>query len=67
MVIPELDIELCNGCGLCVIACHAGGLVLKNDKVTIIESVQCDYCGVCEAVCLQGAIKCTYIIVSSDE
>ncbi len=65
-VMPELDPELCDGCSLCVAACHGGGIVLEDGKVTIVETENCDFCGVCEAVCLQGAIKCSYIILSED-
>ncbi|MBI2829640.1 MAG: 4Fe-4S binding protein [Chloroflexi bacterium] len=62
-VMPDLDTELCNGCGLCLIACHGGGVVREGDKVKIIATSACDYCGVCEAVCPQGAICCAYSIV----
>ena len=67
MVMPELDIELCDGCGLCIIACHGGGIVWKESKVSIIETGTCDYCGVCEMVCPRGAIKCFYVILASEE
>ena len=62
---PELEIALCNGCGLCIIACHGGGVVADNNKVKIVETEACDFCGVCEAVCPKGAIKCLYIIISN--
>ena len=64
---PELNIDLCDGCGLCVAACHAGGIVQKEDAVRIVETELCDYCGVCEAVCPQQAIECTYCIVFGEE
>ena len=67
LVMPELDFELCNGCGLCVAACHGGGIVPEGGKVRIVETENCDFCGVCEAVCLHGAIKCSYIIVVSED
>ncbi len=67
VVAPELNIELCDGCGLCVVACHGGGIVAEEGKVAIIEIENCDFCGVCEAVCPRGAIACAYIIsVSKD-
>ena len=63
MVMPELDPELCDGCGLCVAACHGEGIVLEGSKVRIVVTEACDFCGVCEAVCPHFAIKCFYIIV----
>ncbi|MBI4296317.1 MAG: 4Fe-4S binding protein [Chloroflexi bacterium] len=66
-VMPELDLELCNGCGLCIIACHGGGVVRDGEKATIIETSACDYCGVCEAVCPVDAIHCSYSIVPEAE
>ena len=64
---PELDLELCDGCGLCVAACHGGGIIKANGKVKMIETENCDFCAVCEAVCPRNAIKCAYIIVLSEE
>ena len=66
-IMPELALELCDGCGLCVAACHGGGIVWVEGKVRIVEIETCDFCGVCETVCPHGAIKCTYIIVSSED
>jgi Pyruvate/2-oxoacid:ferredoxin oxidoreductase delta subunit len=62
VVRPEIDEALCDGCGLCVVACHGGGIVLEEGKARIVETEICDFCGVCEAVCTEGAIKCIYVI-----
>ncbi|MFH0769319.1 MAG: 4Fe-4S dicluster domain-containing protein [Chloroflexota bacterium] len=66
-IMPDLDSELCNGCGLCLVVCHGGGITEYGDKVRISETPNCDYCSICEAVCPQGAIRCGYIIVSGEE
>ncbi len=66
-VMPELCLELCNGCALCIAACHGGGIILEYGRASIVETANCDFCGVCEAVCPQGAIKCFYIIVPSED
>ncbi len=64
---PELNISLCDGCGLCVIACHGGGIINNGDKVVIAESEYCDFCAVCEAVCPRYAIKCEYTIIIRED
>lgn len=60
---PEIIRELCNGCGLCVLVCSCKGLVLIDNVVMVIETVECDYCAQCEAVCPTEAIRCPYEIV----
>lgn len=67
IVMPKLDVLLCDGCGLCIAACHGGGIVAADGKVIIVETENCDFCAVCEAVCPQGAIKCAYVIVLSED
>ena len=60
-IMPELNKDLCNRCGLCVIACHGGGIVaVVGGVIAIIPTENCDYCGVCEAVCPTGALTCPY-------
>jgi MinD superfamily P-loop ATPase len=66
MVMPELDAELCNNCGLCVVACHGGSIVCEEGKTRVVKSERCDFCGVCEAVCPQGAIRCCYTILTRE-
>jgi MinD superfamily P-loop ATPase len=62
---PELNQELCDGCGLCVLVCKSGGLVMEKLRVKAVETIECDYCGDCESVCLNGAINLRYQIVRS--
>ncbi len=65
-VMPEFDGALCDGCGLCVAACHGKALVQEGDKVRLLESERCDYCGVCEAVCPHQAIECPFTVTCSE-
>ena len=66
IVMPELDPGLCDGCGLCVVACHGGAIVQEEGKIKITETEKCDFCCVCEMVCPAFAIKCPYIITPGD-
>ncbi len=66
-VMPTVDASLCDGCGQCMVACHGGAIVPAEGKVKIVETKECDYCAVCEAVCTQHAITCCYVIVSGEE
>lgn len=52
----EIDRDLCNGCGLCVTVCPTGTISLREEKATASggESI---FCGHCEAVCPQEAIR----------
>ena len=65
-----IDLEKCDGCGLCVEVCLRQRLVLLNDKVAVLESVQveeCCYCAQCEAICPTGAICCIYEVVLEED
>lgn len=49
--------EKCNGCGLCVSACHEGAIGLQNDKAVLLRDDYCDGLGDCLPVCPTGAIS----------
>lgn len=55
--IITINSELCNGCGLCVSACHEGALALVDGKATLISESYCDGLGACLPECPTGAIK----------
>lgn len=54
--IISIDEEKCNGCGLCVNACHEGALVLENGKAKLISDSYCDGLGNCLPECPTNAI-----------
>lgn len=60
---PIIDVQKCDGCGLCVSVCHCNALAIVNRIVTLIETVNCDWCTDCEAVCRTGAISCPFEII----
>ncbi len=60
---PVVDVEKCDGCGLCVEACHCNAIIIVEGKAVIIETRLCGWCTVCEAVCPLGALSCPYEIV----
>ncbi len=55
--IVTIDPTLCNGCGLCVSACHEGALKLVDGKARLLSDSYCDGLGACLPECPTGAIK----------
>lgn len=55
--IIKINKELCNGCGLCVNACHEGAIGLVDGKATLLRDDYCDGLGNCLPVCPTGAIS----------
>lgn len=55
--IVQIDKELCNGCGLCVSACHEGAIQMLHGKATLISDVYCDGLGDCLPACPTNAIQ----------
>ena len=56
---PEVDQELCVGCGACYRICAHGAPVIENRKATIDHDV-CVGCGRCLAVCPKDAISAQF-------
>ncbi len=54
--IIRIDEDKCNGCGLCVTACHEGALVMENGKAKLISDSYCDGLGNCLPECPTNAI-----------
>lgn len=54
--IVRIDEEKCNGCGVCVDACHEGALQMINGKAKLVSESYCDGLGDCLPECPAGAI-----------
>ncbi len=55
--IVQIDQSKCNGCELCVKACHEGAIQMLHGKATLISDVYCDGLGDCLPACPTGAIE----------
>ncbi len=55
--IVSINEDKCNGCGLCVPACHEGAIEIQNGKAVLIEDKLCDGLGDCLGECPLGAIE----------
>jgi indolepyruvate ferredoxin oxidoreductase alpha subunit len=54
-VVPTIDLELCNSCGICTERFGCPAIVSREDEYFIIEEL-CPGCGICIEVCPVGAI-----------
>ncbi len=55
--IIKIDEEKCNGCGICVDACHEGAIAMVDGKAKLIRDDYCDGLGDCLPTCPTGAIS----------
>ncbi|HYE67424.1 MAG TPA: 4Fe-4S binding protein [Anaerovoracaceae bacterium] len=54
--IINIDKEKCNGCGICVNACHEGAIAMVDGKAALVRDDYCDGLGNCLPACPTGAI-----------
>ena len=54
--IIKIDQDKCNGCGLCVSACHEGAIGMENGKAKLLRDDYCDGLGDCLPACPTNAI-----------
>ncbi|MEG2289745.1 MAG: 4Fe-4S dicluster domain-containing protein [Clostridium sp.] len=55
--IIKIHEEKCNGCGLCVTACHEKAIELVDGKAKLVSDIYCDGLGDCLPNCPTGAIE----------
>ncbi|WP_425446928.1 P-loop NTPase [Dethiothermospora halolimnae] len=53
--VPDINKELCTGCGLCSEKCNFNALALVNKQIMFFEQI-CHSCGLCNIVCPNEAI-----------
>jgi MinD superfamily P-loop ATPase len=55
MLVPEVDADLCTGCGLCGELCQFRGIISLGSRALVFPEL-CHGCGGCAKVCPTGAI-----------
>lgn len=55
--IINIDKEKCNGCGLCITACHENAMEIVDGKATLIRDDYCDGLGHCMPACPVDALS----------
>lgn len=55
--IVEIDEELCDGCGQCVLSCAEGAIEIIDGKAKLVKDSYCDGLGACLGECPQGALR----------
>ena len=53
---PWINVEDCNGCGICVEQCPVNTIAMKNEEAEI-DMDGCIRCGICHDICPQDAVK----------
>ncbi len=55
--IIQIDEDLCDGCGQCIITCAEGALEIIDGKARLVADRYCDGLGACLGECPTGALK----------
>jgi MinD superfamily P-loop ATPase len=63
LILPEIDRDLCTGCGDCIPVCAPQALALVDGKAVISAPDACKYEGGCEPACPIGAIQLPFVVV----
>lgn len=55
--IIEINEDLCNGCGQCILDCAEGALKIVDGKAKLVGEIYCDGLGACLKGCPTGALQ----------
>jgi NAD-dependent dihydropyrimidine dehydrogenase PreA subunit len=55
--IIKIDKDKCNGCGLCIDACHENAMAIIDGKATLLRDDYCDGLGHCMPACPMDALS----------
>lgn len=61
--LPQISLELCTGCGDCVVVCPMDALEVIRGTAVVTNPLACHYCAECETICPTEAIALPYQIV----
>jgi formate hydrogenlyase subunit 6/NADH:ubiquinone oxidoreductase subunit I len=59
-ILPEINLERCTRCGLCVRYCPTSAVEMVETRPVIVRPQDCVYCGECEEICPADAIALSY-------
>lgn len=57
LLIPKVNADLCNQCGLCVKSCQFNALAMAGKAGVLVFNELCHSCGACALICPTGAIQ----------
>ena len=55
--IIKIHEDICNGCGICVDACHERAIEIVDGRAKLVSDIYCDGLGDCLPNCPTGAIE----------
>jgi NAD-dependent dihydropyrimidine dehydrogenase PreA subunit len=70
VVTLELNVEKCNGCGMCLLVCPHAVFALENKTARIVDRDACMECGACalncpeEALMVQAGVGCACAVLT---
>jgi len=65
----KLDVEKCNGCGMCVIVCPHAVFAIEERRARITDIDLCMECGACagncpeDAIYVKSGVGCAYAVI----